>query len=56
MEEETKSPKPLVLQSGREMLDTVVGEKAADATMASGSEWVKAVTQGRLPSRRSNGR
>jgi hypothetical protein len=47
----TKAPKPLLQQSGSEMLDTVAGEKTTDAVMASGSDWVKAVSERRMPSR-----
>ena len=55
MAETSNDPKPLLLQSGSEMMDTVIGEKATDAVMASGGEWVKAIREQRLPSRHNRG-
>ena len=55
MAEAPRDPKPLLLQSGSEMLDTVLGEKASDAVMASGGDWVRSIREGRLPSRHNKG-
>ena len=53
---EDTTTKPLVLQSGSELLESTAGSQAKDAVMASGSDWVKAVANGRLPSHRNSGR
>jgi hypothetical protein len=53
--EEPKHTKPLLLQSGKEMMDTVLGERATDAALASGGDWVKAISERRMPSRHQRG-
>jgi hypothetical protein len=53
--EEPKHTKPLLLQSGKEMMDTVLGERATDAALASGGDWVKAISERRMPSRHQKG-
>lgn len=50
-----KSSKPLLAQSGSELMDSALGERATDAAMASGGQWVKAISEGRMPSRRTKG-
>ena len=48
-----KPAKPFLLQSGSELMDTTLGEKATDAATASGCRSVKAISEGRMPSRHS---
>jgi hypothetical protein len=56
--DDAKASKPLLLQSGAELMDSAVGERTTHALMASGGDWVKANSERRLPSRhnKSNGR
>lgn len=53
---DTRPAKPLLLQSGSELMDSALGERATDALMASGGQWVKAISEGRLASRHASGK
>ena len=53
--EESKHTKPLLLQSGKEMMDSVLGERATGVAMASGRGWVSSISERRIPSRHLKG-